>query len=144
MNVLAYDRGSLFSLQIHVSGPLSEEDMVAMLAQIREQFRDSRRTAKPWTALIVLESDQGADALQRKRLMELLSEAPTGFMAVVTQSALLRALMTALRWMRTSPITEQTFADCQAARDWLNTSAGVPPSLIDRLIQSARNSALAR
>lgn len=106
---------------VHVTFPKSvtDEDLEAMLATVREVFKARRRIV-----LLVDAIDSGLSAGQRKLLIRLMREHEDEFRrwvhgsALVVRSALARGTLTALLWMMTPPYEQKVFSSLEEALSW--------------------------
>ena len=89
-------------------------------------------------AAIILAADDAArpDARQRSEISKILdSPHYDAYVALVSSSALVRGVLTALRWVRSKPYYEEsTHADFDSAVAWLERKRGGPLPVMKKLI----------
>jgi hypothetical protein len=85
--------------------------------------------------VILVETEHGPNASQRKRIGEASSKIARNYQALVTRSAVVRAIMTAIRWFSSAEDRrrQETFATYEEARAWLVKRTGYPGEVFDTM-----------
>jgi hypothetical protein len=141
MIALATDSSRLISLMVHTGAGLSEPEVLRVLANI-DAFANAvaKRPNDFATTIIIVETDNGPNAAQRKRIGEAAKRIPRSYQALVTRSAVVRAIMTAIRWFSPADANnhQQSFSTFAEARDWLVARTGHAATVLDALHAEAR------
>ena len=142
MIATVHDTVRLINLSLHVGAALNEKDVTTILATIDTMaaaMKAAGRDARV-TTLVVVDTDNGPNAAQRKRIGEAMKGIDRGYQVLVTRSAAIRAIMTAIRWL--SPANEHyqhaTCATYEDARAWLVPRSGHPAHVFDAMYAELR------
>jgi hypothetical protein len=139
---LSYDP-ALHVLVVHVAGPQSTPDHEAVLGAIGKLDRDGRdHNRKVAFVLILGPETQAPNAYWRRRYAEQRKAlvAPRVFISVITESAILRGVMTAMNWVSPDPphvksVHHATFLESAA---WIEQSQGTPFASLRRLFDEVQ------
>jgi hypothetical protein len=139
---LSYDPGS-HVLVVYVAGPQGTPDHEKVLEAIGKLDRDGRdRNRKVAFILLLGPETQAPNAYWRRRYAEQRKAlvAPRVFISVITESAILRGVMTAMNWISPDPphvksVNHATFLDSAA---WVEQSQGTPVVLLRRLFDDVQ------
>jgi hypothetical protein len=130
------DADRLIDVMLHVGAAPTDADIDAIVASIRKTADAvSRSPTKFGTVLILVDTDHGPDAKQRKRIAEASRAVPRSHEALVTRSTAIRAIMTAIRWLAPGDKkrVQTSHATYEDARAHLVKTTGHPASAFDAL-----------
>jgi hypothetical protein len=135
---LAYDSATHVLVGYVVGQPTAAENEVFM-AEIDKLDRNGRDHGRTVAMLLVLGPDaQAPDAHWRRRFAEQRKAlvAPV-YASVVTTSAVLRGVLTAMNWMFTPPshVKTQHHATFEEGAAWIERSQGTPQATLRRLYE---------
>lgn len=106
-----------------MTGPYDHETLVSSFTELDAMFRDNGYDL----LLTIAWKTPPPDGKQRKFMAELIGNGAMSKQlkrhAMVTESMLIRGVMTALNWIRPKPYLEQAFADVHSAVAWLREDA---------------------
>jgi hypothetical protein len=146
--LIVNDVKRLINFSLHVGGPLTDAELAVILANIdatAEALAHAPEAAFS-TTVVLVESENGLNAAQRKRLGEASRKITRSHQVLITRSAVARAVMTAIRWF--SPPGERerqaTFATYEEARTWLVERTSHPADVFDRMLRELRAEARAK
>jgi hypothetical protein len=127
------------------ANPYDPADYVAYQAEFVRLVAAARAEKRPVVLMIDLEDGYPQpNAVQRKNIGEAWAKVPDvgGFIAIVTSSALIRGIITAIEWfMKNSPNRRETFAFARAteAMTWLAEQSGTDRSELSSAFEGARS-----
>jgi hypothetical protein len=138
---LAFDP-ALHVLLVYVAGPQDASDHERVIGAIGRLDRDGRDHDRKVAFMLVLGPEtQAPNAHWRRRYAEQRGTfvAPGVFVSVVTESAVLRGVMTAMSWIRPPPshvksVHHATFLE---GAQWIEQSQGTPVAALRRLFDQA-------
>lgn len=141
MLVVTQDLERLITVVLHTDGALSVADVDELVAANRRSAALlETRADRSATVLVIVESEHGPDAAQRKRIAEAAAQVSRCVEAHVTTSSVNRAMMTAIRWMlpRDPARRRETFDTYDEAVTYLVAHTGHPPEAFAALVARAR------
>lgn len=127
------DPDRLIDLMIHEGPPLTEADLSAIEAACKKT--GSAGASRFAVSLVLVESDHSPDARQRKRIAEAMKGIPRCYEVLVTKSAAVRAVTTAIRWLVPGDPNrvQSTHASYREALAYLVEKTGQPAVVFDTL-----------
>lgn len=132
---LAYDLAT-HVLVGYVGGQATAAENEVLMAEIDKLDRNGRHRGKTVAMLLVLGPDAQAPNAHWRRLAEQRKAlvAPV-YISVVTTSAVLRGVLTAMNWMFTPPshVKTQHHATFEEGAAWIELSQGTPQATLRRL-----------
>ena len=142
MVVLSQDLKRFITVTLHVGAALTEAELREVLGAI-DHAAEALARAGPdafWTTVVLAETEHGPNATQRKRIGEASRKLARNYQALVTPSAVVRAIMTAIRWFHAPEERKrhETFATYEEARAWLVKRTGHPGEVFDRMLADVR------
>jgi hypothetical protein len=147
MLALAQDLKRRITFALHVGGPLTDAELKQVLVAIDASAEALAKAGSDafCTTVILVETDHGPTATQRKQLGEASRKITRHYQVLVTRSAVVRAIMTAIRWFYPAEQRkhQDTFATYEAARVWLVEHTGHPGEVFDKMIAEVRAKASA-
>ena len=140
MYPVVYDKRRLILLGLHVGDALTKAELENAVAATLRMAADVRERGKPSCVLIVVETNNTLDAYQRQRISEASRTVEHAYQAMVTKSPIVRAVATALAWLKpsTNHFHQSAHATYEEARDWLVRHSKHPPEAFDALLAVAR------
>jgi hypothetical protein len=127
----------------------TQEEHAQVYAAIAELDRSGHEHARPIAFVyLVAEDNKAPDAHWRRRFAEQRRafRSPRVFLSIVTQSAVMRGVLTAMNWIVPQPrimtsTTHATFAECAA---WIEQVQGTPRAVLARLCNEVQWNAVER
>ena len=147
MFVTAYDANRVILVSIHLSGEMTDADVDKVCGGIDTMAKAiDQGKAEFATNIVLAEADSGPSAKQRKRIGEATKKLTHSFQVVVTQSAVIRAVATAIRWFSQDDKqnVQKVLATWPEARLWLVQQTQHPPDVLDALVAQARRDGVVR
>ena len=144
MFVTAYDASRVILVSIHLSGQMTDSDVDKVCSGIDVMAKAvADEKAEFATNIVLAEADSGPSAKQRKRIGEASKKLTHSFQAVVTDSAVIRAVATAIRWFSQGDKhnVQKVLATWPEARSWLVQQTRHPADVLDALVAEARRDA---
>ncbi len=144
MFVTAYDANRVILVSIHLSGAMTDSDVDKVCSGIDAMAKAvADKKAAFATNIVLAEADSGPSAKQRRRIGEASKKLTHSFQVVVTQSAVIRAVATAIRWFSQGDKgnVQSVLATWPEARLWLVQQTRHPADVLDALVAEARRSA---
>lgn len=141
MLVISHDAERVIDVLVHTGDALSVRDVDAIVASVERAERLVREDpSKTSVVLLLIETDHGPDAAQRRRIAQAAAKLPRSVEVLVTTSAITRAIMTAIRWLVPTDRdhVRRTFATCDEAVAFLAEETGHPRAAFDQLVARAR------
>jgi hypothetical protein len=134
----------VINVSLHVGEPMTDADVDKIVAAI-DAMADAiaSKKAEFATNVVLVEADNGPTAKQRKRIGEATSKLPRSYQVLVTKSAVVRAVVTAIRWFSSDKLGNhhETFATWSEARDWIVERTGHNPDVLDTMVAEVRSRA---
>jgi hypothetical protein len=139
---LAYDP-ALHVLVVYVAGAQDASDHEKVIGGIARLDRDGRDHERKVALMLVLgPATQPPNAHWRRRYAEQRKAlvAPRAFISVVTESALLRGVMTAMNWVSPDPphVKSMHHATFLESAGWIEQSQGTPFASLRRLFDEVQ------
>jgi hypothetical protein len=133
--VTLYDAQRLILFGLHTGEALTEREFEGILSSVHRLAADGLARRVPTASLTLVETHNTLNAVQRKRVAAAMSECRLGYQAIVTDSVLARAAMTAIRWLTpsTDGFQQSTHATYEAARMWMVERTRHPAAAFDAL-----------
>jgi hypothetical protein len=141
MIALGFDAARLITVMIHTGAAPTEAEMTRVVAHIDAVAASvGKSQGASSTTIVIVETDHGPNAAQRKRIGAAAKRISRSYQVLVTRSSVVRAIMTAIRWL--SPSDENnhqaSYATYEEARAWLVARAGLAGDMIDAVHADAR------
>jgi hypothetical protein len=138
--VTLYDAQRLILFGLHTGEALTDQEFDDILTSIHRATADGLARWIPTVSVTLVETSNTLNAVQRKRIAAAMSECRLGYHALVTDSILARAAMTAIRWLTRSAdgYQQSTHATYEEARVWLVERTRHPAAVFDALHAEAR------
>jgi len=134
MFLIAHDDERLISFSMHVGDGLTEAEVQAIVDSIERSTALLARAGNDvvFTTVVVVDTDHGPTAGQRKRIGQASKLLARSNQVLVTRSAVVRAMMTAMRWFAPADAHnhQETFAE---ARAWIVQRSGHPAHVFDAM-----------
>jgi hypothetical protein len=138
----AWDEKNLVTFALRAGTPLTEAELDEVVASIEVLGRAVvvRGPAAFATAVVLVETDNGPNAVQRKKIAEAFKQVPRLYHVMVTRSMVARAITTAVHWLypANEHHTHASFATYEEARGWLVPRTGHSAAVFDRLYAEVR------
>jgi hypothetical protein len=149
MQVAAYDPARVILLSLHVGEPPTDAEVDGVVERLRRATVDAAlQGGVVVTNLVLIESQHGVTAIQRRRMGEAMALVPRARTAFVVRSALVRGMITAVGWLHMSNARgdriQSTHATYEGARQWLVEKSGHPAAIFDAMERKTRLTVLER
>ena len=144
MFVTAYDPNRVIHVSIHLNGEMTDADVDKVCGGIDAMASAvAAKKALFATNIVLAEADSGPTAKQRKRIGEASKKLTHSFQVIVTQSAIVRAVATAIRWFSQNDKdnVQKVVATWPEARLWLVQQTHYSAEVLDALVAEARRGA---
>jgi hypothetical protein len=147
MYLVTQDAKRLITFALHVGEALTDAEVDNVVATIDGTAKALAASPSAFaTTVVVVETDHGPNAKQRKRIGEALKKLDRHVQVLITSSVVVRAIMTAIRWF--TPATPHnhsaTFATYPEACVWLVQRTGYKAEVFDTMLAELRKRARAR
>jgi hypothetical protein len=118
-------------------------DHERVYAAIEDLDRRGRELARPIAMIFVVGPDNPApDAYWRRRFAEQRKTfgSPHVYLSMVTQSAIMRGVLTAMNWIAPEPpnMTSATHATFEESAAWVEVQQGTPRTVLRALLADAQ------
>jgi hypothetical protein len=148
MNQLSYDP-TLHVLVVRVAGAQTTADHEGVIAAVDTLDRNGREKERKVGFILVLSSDTTPpNAYWRKRYADQRKamSAPRVFISVVTDSAILRGVMTAMNWISPDPpnVKSMNHATFQESAVWIEQMQGTSQGALRRRYETPMQKVAAR
>ena len=144
MLVVVFDSKRLINFSLHTGDPLTDDETDQIVSYI-EKMADGLAANPSVTAttVVLVEADTGPNAKQRKRIGEATKRLVRHNEVLVTSSAVVRAVMTAIRWFAADRTQRRnaTFATYAEARAWLVQNSAHGAEVYDAMLAEVRSRA---
>src|SRR5512135_2346082 len=141
MYVIAYDSNRVINVSLHVGEPMTDADVDKIVSTI-DTMADAiaSKKAEFATSIVIIETDTGPSAKQRKRIGEATAKLSRSYQALVTKSAVVRAIVTAIRWFSSGKVGNhhENFATWPEARTWIVQRTGHNADVLDAMVADVR------
>jgi hypothetical protein len=141
MLAMAHDTRRVILVALHVGDALTDGELEAMLAAIaRMAAAVEERADAIATSVVIVETDHAPTATQRRRIAEAAQKVKRSREAMITKSAIVRGVMTAIRWIARADENrlQGTFPTYADARAWLQANTSHPLEVFDALHRDVR------
>jgi len=120
----------------------SDDDFQRYVDSVVQLDRMARGREAPAGILVADPGNPPPDARWRRRIAEASRDIePNAIFAVVSGSAFVRGVVTAINWIRPPTYHVSTFARFDDAAAWVRELGGPPPHVFDGLLKEAREGA---
>jgi hypothetical protein len=132
-----------------VAGSMDNASNERLYAAVDSLDRGGKERNEPVALVIYLNADaEPLNAHWRKRFADQRKNmaAPRAFISVITQSAVLRGVMTAMNWINQPPahIKSQNHATFEESAAWIELCQGAPRAVLRRLLDEASSGKAAK
>ena len=141
MLVVAFDSNRLINFSLHTGDPLTDAETDQIVSYIEKMANALKANPSATATTVVLaETDTGPNAKQRKRIGEATKRLARHNEVLITSSAVVRAIMTAIRWFAAERADRKnaTFSTYAEARAWLVRNGVHGTEIYDAMLAEVR------